>query len=68
LTGLVIGTAGAVERIIEEMETETGMIFNTIVTGGYSFLIGNFVRRPHTVKPDLTLEGLKILYEKNRPQ
>jgi len=68
LTGLIIGTAGAVERIIEEMEAETGLIFDTIVTGGYSSLIGNFIRRPHMVKPDLTLEGLKILHEKNRPQ
>jgi type III pantothenate kinase len=68
LTGLLIGTAGAVERIIEEMEAETGLIFNTILTGGYSILIEKFVRRPHMVKPDLTLEGLKILYGKNRPQ
>lgn len=65
LSGLLIGTAGAVERLIEEMETETGLKFNTIVTGGYSFLANNFVRRPHRVTPDLTLEGLKILYEKN---
>jgi len=68
LTGLLIGTAGAVERIIEEMETETGLIFNTILTGGHCMLIENFVRRAHMVKPDLTLEGLKILHEKNRPQ
>ena len=68
LTGLLIGTAGAVERIIEEMEAETGLIFNTILTGGFCTLIENFVRRPHMVMPDLTLEGLKILYEKNRPQ
>jgi len=68
LTGLVIGTAGAVERIIEEMEAETGLIFNTILTGGYCTLIDNFIRRPHMMNSDLTLEGLKILYEKNRPQ
>lgn len=68
LTGLLIGTAGAVERIIEEMEVETGLIFNTILTGGYCTLIEHLVRRAHRVRPDLTLEGLKILYEKNRPQ
>ncbi len=68
LTGLLIGTAGAVERIVEEMETETGLVFNTILTGGHCMLIESFVRRPHMVKPELTLEGLKILYEKNRSQ
>ncbi|MBI5848549.1 MAG: type III pantothenate kinase [Nitrospirae bacterium] len=67
LSGLLIGTAGAVERLIEEMETETGLMFNTIVTGGYSFLVNNFIKRPHLLKPELTLEGLKILYEKNCP-
>ena len=68
LTGLLVGTAGAVERIIEEIEAETGLIFSTILTGGYCSLIEHFVRRPHRVRPHLTLEGLKILYEKNRPQ
>ncbi|MBI5633697.1 MAG: type III pantothenate kinase [Nitrospirae bacterium] len=68
LTGLVIGTAGAVERIIEEMETETGLIFGTILTGGHSSLISRFIRRSYMLRPDLTLEGLKIVYEKNRPQ
>jgi len=68
LTGLLIGTAGAVERIIEEMEAETGLIFSTVITGGYSSLLAGFIRRPCLLRPDLTLEGLKILYEKNRPQ
>ncbi len=68
LTGLIIGTAGAVERILEEMESETGLIVNTVLTGGYCMLIKDFIRRSHMVRPDLTLEGLKILHEKNRPQ
>jgi len=68
LTGLLIGTAGAVERILEEIETETGLVFNTVLTGGYCMLIEHFIRRSHMVRPDLTLEGLKILYEKNRAQ
>ncbi|MBI5076622.1 MAG: type III pantothenate kinase [Nitrospirae bacterium] len=68
LSGLLIGTAGAVERIIEEMEAETGLIFSTALTGGHSSLIAGFIRRPCLLRPDLTLEGLKILYEKTRPQ
>jgi type III pantothenate kinase len=68
LTGLLVGTAGAVERIIEEIEVESGLVVNTILTGGYCMLIENFVRRANRVEPDLTLEGLKILYEKNRSQ
>jgi len=68
LTGLLIGTAGAVERILEEMEAETGLAFSTVLTGGYCTLIEGFIRRSYMLKPDLTLEGLKILHEKNRAQ
>ena len=68
LSGLLLGSAGAVERLIEEMEAETGLIFSTILTGGYSSLIAGLIRRSYMLRPNLTLEGLKILYEKNRPQ
>jgi len=66
LSGLFIGTAGAVERIIAEIENETGASYAVILTGGNCLLVNAFMRRPHLVRPDLTLEGLKILYEKNR--
>ena len=68
LSGLFIGTAGAVERIVAEIENETGALYDVILTGGNCLLVDAFMRRPHMVRPDLTLEGLKILYEKNRPQ
>ena len=68
LSGLFIGTAGAVERIISEIEGETGVSYDVVLTGGFSRMMDSFIRRPHTVSADLTLEGLKILYERNRPQ
>jgi type III pantothenate kinase len=68
LSGLFIGTAGAVERIVAEIENETGASYDVILTGGNCLLVDAFMRRPHMVRPDLTLEGLKILYEKNRPK
>lgn len=67
LSGLFIGTAGAVERIASDIEAETGISHATILTGGYCRVMDALIRRPHTVRPDLTLEGLKILYE-NRHQ
>ncbi|NJD57664.1 MAG: type III pantothenate kinase [Nitrospirae bacterium] len=67
LSGLVFGTAGAVQRILAEIENETSTSYEMILTGGQCELIGPFIERAHTVRPDLTLEGLKILYEKNRP-
>jgi len=67
-TGLLIGTAGAVERIVSEIEKETGQEYSMVLTGGHASLIDRFVSRPHIVNERLVLEGLKILYEKNRPQ
>jgi len=67
LSGLIIGTSGAVERIVAEIENETGTLYDVILTGGNCLLVDTFMRKPHMVRPDLTLEGLKILYEKNRP-
>jgi type III pantothenate kinase len=67
-TGLVIGTAGAVERIVAEIGGETGLAYEMVLTGGHAHLIDRFIRRPHAMNSHLTLEGLKILYEENRPQ
>jgi len=66
-SGLFIGTAGAVERIVAKIEDETGASYEMVLTGGHCVLLDPFIRRRHVVRPDLTLEGLKVLYEKNRP-
>ena len=65
--GLFIGTAGAVERIIEEIAKETGLELEMVLTGGYCSIIGPFMRRPYRLLPRLTLEGLRMIYDKNRP-
>ncbi len=67
LSGLLIGTAGAVERIVAEIEIETKTSHEVILTGGNCWLVEALMRRPHMVRPELTLEGLKILYGKTRP-
>ncbi|MEW6584771.1 MAG: type III pantothenate kinase [Nitrospirota bacterium] len=64
-SGLFYGTAGAVERLIGEIEKETGFEFRFIVTGGFGDMISSFLRREHTLRLHLTLEGLKILYLRN---
>ena len=64
-SGLLYGTAGAVERLLKEIEKETGFNFKVVVTGGYSALISKFMIRKHDLQPHLTLEGLKILHMRN---
>ena len=66
LSGLFYGTAGAVERILSEIERDTECISTVVMTGGFGEMLSGFIVRPHEINPLLTLEGLKILYAKNR--
>lgn len=65
-SGIFYGTAGAVERILDEIEKETGCKFKVVVTGGYGCMMDKFIKLPHEINPNLTLKGLKIIYEKNK--
>jgi len=64
-SGLFYGTAGAVERILCEIEKEKGFKMKVVVTGGFSGLISGFLQRKHDLRPHLTLEGLKLIYMRN---
>lgn len=64
-SGLLFGTAGGVERIVNEIEQETGLPFRLIITGGYGRLISSFLKKKHSLHSNLTLDGLKILYTRN---
>jgi type III pantothenate kinase len=64
-SGLFYGTAGAIERILEETEKAAGLKLKVIVTGGYGEIVHTFLKRRHALRPNLTLEGLKILYTRN---
>jgi type III pantothenate kinase len=64
-SGIFYGSAGAVERVLSEIEQETGLRLRVIITGGYGQMMETFIRRSHYSNPHLLLEGLRILYEKN---
>ncbi len=65
ISGVVYGTAGAVERLLGEMASLTGE-FVTVVTGGNGRLIRGVLRRESLFVPELTLTGLRLIYERNR--
>lgn len=66
-SGLFYGTAGAVERIIAEIAVETGAQFVTVITGGHGMAMQQYMTGPCEQRPELIHEGLRIIYEKNRP-
>ena len=67
LSGVIRGSACAIEGLISQCEAELGSRAVIIATGGYSTLISKYMKRPFDfVNPYLTLEGLRFLYELNK--
>ncbi len=67
LSGIVLGHASMIDGLISECEKELGSKAVIIATGGYSNVIGNYLRRKFDcINPYLTLIGAKILYNLNR--
>ena len=64
-SGLVYGFAGQVDRIVEEIRRELGSEAPTVATGGLAELIVPHTRTIERVDPDLTLEGLRLLWGLN---
>jgi type III pantothenate kinase len=65
LAGVVLGHAGAVERIIGGIKKEIGGESAVVATGGLSGLIAPHLKVIDYLNPLLTLEGLRFIYELN---
>lgn len=67
LSGIMRGSACAIEGLIHQCELELGEKATIIATGGQSRLISEYMlRRFDYIDPTLTLDGLKLLYELNK--
>jgi type III pantothenate kinase len=62
LVGAILGTAGAVERIVLAVEREVGYAFRVAVTGGGSSHVVPHLGRCDLHEPHLTLIGLHAMY------
>jgi len=67
-SGLVYGFAGQVDGIVERMRGELGAEARAIATGGLAELIAPHARTIEKVDPWLTLEGLRLVWERNRDE
>ena len=65
-SGIIYGTAGMVDRMIKGIFKELGGPCRAVVTGGHAPIIAKYSNRVDTVDQWLTLDGLRILYERNR--
>jgi type III pantothenate kinase len=65
-SGIVYGYVGLVDGVVERIQGELGYPCAVIATGGLASLIAPMSRTIGEVNDVLTLEGLRILYERNR--
>ena len=64
-SGLVYGHAGVVDGVIERLLAEVGREAAVIATGGLATTIVPHCRTVETIDEFLTLEGLRLLFDRN---
>ena len=64
-SGIVFGYAGLIEGIVARIQQEMGGKAKVVATGGYAELLARETPVIEVVNPDLTLVGLRLIYEMN---
>ncbi|MBN2343813.1 MAG: type III pantothenate kinase [Deltaproteobacteria bacterium] len=65
-SGILFGYAAMVDGLVARLEKEMEPDVKTIATGGLSAVIAKEARSLMYHEPNLTLDGLRLIYEKNR--
>lgn len=67
-SGLIFGFAGLVEGLVKRLRQEWGEEARVVATGGLAELIANETAVIQAIEPDLTLIGLKMIYDFNKKE
>jgi type III pantothenate kinase len=65
-SGIIYGYASLVEGMLARIHEELGFKAKVVATGGYAGLIAKETGVIDVVNPDLTLIGLRLIYEMNK--
>jgi type III pantothenate kinase len=66
-SGLLYGFAGVVDSMVQRIREELGDNAHVVATGGLAGRVAAECSVIDRVEPFLTLEGLRMIFEKNRP-
>ena len=64
-SGIIFGTAGLVDGLVERVVKELGGHAHVIATGGFAASLAEHCHRLEQVEPRLTLLGLRLIFERN---
>jgi type III pantothenate kinase len=67
-SGIIFGHVGLIEGMIKRIEQELGSKAKVIATGGQAYFLAQEIPAIEIVNPDLTLIGLRLIYEMNKEQ
>ena len=65
-SGIVFGYIGLVEGLLVRIQKELNEKALVVATGGYASLIANGTKMIDEVNPDITLVGLRLIYQMNK--
>lgn len=65
-SGIVIGTAAMIDGMIDRIQEETGFKCSLVATGGLAAEIVPSCHHKIELRDDLMLQGLRLIYEKNK--
>jgi type III pantothenate kinase len=65
-SGMIFGYASLVDGLVERLNNELGVKSYVLATGGLATVVAKHAKSIQEICPDLTLEGLRLIYERNR--
>ncbi len=67
-SGIIFGYIGLIESMIRRIEEELGCKAKIIATGGQAHFLAQEIPAIEIINPDLTLIGLRLVYDMNKEQ
>ena len=65
-SGMLYGYSGMIDNMVGRIRNELGTDARVVATGGLAHVIASETKTIEQVEPFLTLQGLRLIFERNR--